>query len=255
MRQAASASVLFATVPDPGGPVASRFIDALIGAGVALAINLVIAPMNPLRHARRAAEPALDALADMLDDIAVALRSGEHEQAIEVLTRANSVDEASRELRGQVAAGLETARLAPLRRRHRPTLEQFTEAARRIDVAQRDVRLLARSVLRAVDLDEHVPEHAIRAIGDLAICVRALRDQLLFTDQRDNEAAMQAALRAAGRTALALEMTTNLSVSMIVGTIRTTAVDLLRSMGLDGDAARVAVRKAAFDIEGEEGAG
>jgi hypothetical protein len=39
-----------------------------------------------------------------------------------------------------------------------------------------------------------------------------------------------------------LEQTTNLSVSVIVGQVRSTAVDLLRSVGMDPDEARARIR-------------
>ena len=46
-----------------------------------------------------------------------------------------------------------------------------------------------------------------------------------------------------------LERTGNLSVSVIVGQVRSTAVDLLRSTGISYDDAAEAVRAAAQDAE------
>ena len=57
------------------------------------------------------------------------------------------------------------------------------------------------------------------------------------------------ALRAAGQATLVLQRTGNLSVSVIVGQIRSTAVDLLRSTGISYDDAAEAVRAAAQDEE------
>jgi hypothetical protein len=43
-----------------------------------------------------------------------------------------------------------------------------------------------------------------------------------------------------------------MSVSVLVGQVRSTAVDLLRGLGLDGDEARAAVRAAAQEVAAEE---
>jgi hypothetical protein len=106
----------------------------------------------------------------------------------------------------------------------------------------RNTRVLARGAIRAIELDEHVPPLAIAAIGELATSVRALEREL--ADPNRGSEAEDAALRAAARSTAALEVTGNLSASVIVGQVRSTAVDLLRGMGMDGDEARSAVRDA-----------
>jgi hypothetical protein len=63
--------------------------------------------------------------------------------------------------------------------------------------------------------------------------------------------AREQALGAAGRATLGLEQTTNLSVSVLVGQVRSTAVDLLQGLGMDDADARVAVRRAAARVERE----
>ena len=62
------------------------------------------------------------------------------------------------------------------------------------------------------------------------------------------------ALQAAQLATAALERTGNMSVSVIVGQVRSTAVDLLRALGDEGDAARDAVLQAAREGQ-ERGAG
>jgi hypothetical protein len=53
------------------------------------------------------------------------------------------------------------------------------------------------------------------------------------------------ALRAAAQATLVLEQTSNLSVSVIVAQVRSTAVDLIRGWGLDREDAERLVREAA----------
>ena len=67
VAQAASSAVLVATLV--GAHNASRFVDALVGGAVGLAV-LVVVPVNPLREARRSSEIVFSELAASLDDIA-----------------------------------------------------------------------------------------------------------------------------------------------------------------------------------------
>jgi redox-regulated HSP33 family molecular chaperone len=121
-------------------------------------------------------------------------------------------------------------------------MEFYADAAGRIDLAVRNVRVLARGAIRAVQLDENVPPDVAEALGELAAAVRALA-AALGTDL-DFAAAREHAGRAAAIATLVLEATTNLSVSVIVGQIRSTATDLMTGTGLSYDEATVAVRDA-----------
>jgi hypothetical protein len=111
----------------------------------------------------------------------------------------------------------------------------------------RNVRVLARGARRAIDLEENVPPAVSEALRDLAAAVRALGEAL---DNRQHaDAVREPALRAAANATLVLESTGNLSVSVIVGQVRSTAVDLLRSTGLSYEDAAEAVRAAAREAE------
>jgi hypothetical protein len=148
-----------------------------------------------------------------------------------------------------VRVSVETARYAPARRRKRGEIARFAEAAPQLDILARNMRVLSRAVLRAVDLDAHVPPEAILAIEDLAVAVRALREELLHGEAP--ERSRQATLRAAARTTLVLEETNNLAISVIVGQVRSMAADLLRGIGMTGEESRVAVRRAAGEVAAE----
>ena len=68
------------------------------------------------------------------------------------------------------------------------------------------------------------------AIRDLAEAVSKLREALIDPERAD--AVREPALRAAARATLVLQETGNLSVTVVVGQVRSTAVDLLRGSGL-----------------------
>jgi uncharacterized membrane protein YgaE (UPF0421/DUF939 family) len=250
-QQAAVSAALVATLQPPqGGVTFARAVDALIGGGVALAVSALVLPVHPGRMVREAAGPVLDELAGVLDDVAAALRSRDREAVDAALLRGRAIDDLARDLEEALVVGRETARLVPPRRRTLGTVDAYSEAAAQIDLAVRNVRVLARGARRAVDLDDNVPPELSDALRELAAAVRALRGAL--DDPGRVEAVRAPALRAAGRATLVLERTGNLSVSVIVGQVRSTAVDLLRGTGLTYEEAAVAVRAAVREAEAEE---
>jgi hypothetical protein len=103
--------------------------------------------------------------------------------------------------------------------------------------------VLARGVVRAIMLDDNVPDEVADALGDLAGAVRALGPGL----ERDRglEEVRSRALRAAGTATAVLERTGNLSVSVLVAQIRSTATDLVTGSGVPYEEAADAVRASA----------
>ena len=243
-QQAAVSAALVATLQPPDDGISfARAVDALIGGGVALATSALVFPVNPVRLVREAAEPVLDELAGVLEDVADALAKRDLSASQAALERGRAIDDLARELDEALDVGRETARLAPPRRRSLGAVDDYAEAARQIELAVRNVRVLARGARRAIDLEENVPPEVSGALRQLAAAVRGLGAAL--DDRARAEAVREPALRAAREATLVLQRTGNLSVSVIVGQVRSTAVDLLRSTGLSYDDAVDAVRAAA----------
>ncbi|MCB0863984.1 MAG: FUSC family protein, partial [Solirubrobacterales bacterium] len=125
VNQAAISGVLVATLPAPDlADTTHRFVDALIGGGVALTAN-AITPVDPVRLVRRYLQPLLSRLSGTLVDIADALDHESHEEIVAALERARSLDPAVREMKIAVEAGQETISLAPTRRRKRGRVDQL----------------------------------------------------------------------------------------------------------------------------------
>lgn len=250
VSQAASSAILVATLRPPSeGIYFSRFVDALIGGGMALAVNAAV-PLDPVRRARRAAEPVLRELGATLDDVATALAARDVDAAYDALERARAIEDRQGAFREALDVGRETARLVPPRRRTRERVALYLGAAPHIDLTVRNVRALARAAIRAIELDDPVPAEVVEAIRLLAVPVRVLGREL--QDRPPGEDPRRAAMRAAGEATLAFEREGNLSVSALVGAIRNTAVDLLRALGADRTDARRSVQEAARVLE-EEG--
>jgi uncharacterized membrane protein YgaE (UPF0421/DUF939 family) len=248
-QQAAVSAALVATLQPPDGGVSfARAVDALLGGSIALAISALVLPAHPGRMVREAVAPVLAELAAVLEDIADALAERSRDAAQAALVRGRDIEDLERQLDQALIAGRETARLAPPRRRLLGTVDVYADAATQIDLAVRNVRVLARGARRAIDLDENVPPEVSEALRELAAAVRALEQAL--DDPARVVAVREPALRAAGKATLVLERTGNLSVTVIVGQIRSTAVDLLRGSGMSYDEAAEAVRGAVEEIGG-----
>ena len=246
--QAAVSAALVATLQPPtDGFSFERFLDALVGGGVALVINAVVLPARPLDLMRRASAPLLAELAAVLEEIAVAVERRDRELAVASLQHARSIDELAARFEEAVDVSRETTRYAPPRRRSRGVVESYADAAARIDLAVRNVRVLARGTIRAFSLDENVPPEIAGALRDLAAAVRALPEAL--EDGGAVEGVRDPARRAAAEATLVLERTGNMSVSLIVGQIRSTAADLLAATGMSPDQASGIVRDAVREAE------
>jgi uncharacterized membrane protein YgaE (UPF0421/DUF939 family) len=242
--QAAVSAALVATLQPPTEGISfERFLDALVGGGVALVVNGLLLPADPIAMARRAAGPVLNELAGTLDDIAAAIVARDRGLAERSLVRARGLDELSGRFLDAVDVSRETTRYAPVRRGSRGRVESYADAARQIDLAGRNVRVLARGTIRAVRLDENVPPETADAVRSLATAVRAYAGALEHPERVDR--VRGPALHAAATATLVLERTGNLSVSVIVGQVRSTATDLLAGTGMTSDEAADAVRRAA----------
>lgn len=241
INQAAISAVLVVTLERAGDFSGARFVDALIGVGVALTANALI-PTDPLRLVRREAEPLLRELGATLERIAAALADQDHEAALAALEHARSLDPRIARLREAVEIGRETTTLAPSRRRSRSRLVPYARAITQIDHAVRNTRVLARRSASAIEQGDRVPPSAIESIERLAVAIPDLASYL--ADPSSSDPLELGAIEAAAQATAALEVTGNLSANMIVGQVRSVATDLLGAAGFDAAEAREVVRSA-----------
>jgi uncharacterized membrane protein YgaE (UPF0421/DUF939 family) len=238
VAQAATSVALVATVP--GGGSAGRFVDALVGGAVGLAV-LAAVPGNPLRQAARATESLLGEVAATLRDVARALEHGDVAEAHAALDRARTLDTLGAELMRTVDTGAETARLAPLRWRARGGIERYGRAAPQLEFVLRGTRVLARAALRCVELEQSVPPALVLAVRELATAT-----QLVGAELEGAEGEVRAhALRAVAAATEAAAGDASLAVSVVVGQVRSVATDLLIAVGTSRDEAVALVRATA----------
>ena len=238
--QAAVSAVLVATIQPPtDGFAFDRALDALAGSTTGLVVGTLILPVNPVAALRRALDPVLTELAAVLTELAESLRARSLERAARALERARGTDPLLSVLREAIQVAEERGRLTrPVR--GAGAGGSYLDSAREAELAVRNARVLARSTLRLLRLDDEVPEPLWRAASELADAVEAARRGL--ADEDEWARARATAARAARTANAALAETSTMPALHLVGQLRLTAFDLLRSLGVPDDAALEEVR-------------
>jgi uncharacterized membrane protein YgaE (UPF0421/DUF939 family) len=237
VSQAATSAVLVATLQPPEGGISlARFVDALTGGAIALAVATLILPVDPLHVIRRAVTPVLDELAGALDTLAEALERRDPELSELAMVRARAI--VLTHSREAIAAARDSARLTLRPARHRRLVAREAETVSYVELAVNNVRVMARGVGRALALGDATPPELAAALHDLAAAVRAV-------DAGDADAVRAAAIPAAEAANAVMRETGNMSALHLVGQVRSTAVDLMLAGGVERAEAVAGVRESA----------
>ncbi|WP_433530098.1 FUSC family protein [Micromonospora sp. CA-263727] len=246
--QAAATAVLIVTLsPSVANLELPRFIDALVGGGIALLVTAVLLPLNPLRVLNRAARPALDLLAGQLDTAADALRERDRERTQKALDRLRNNKPELATLTEAIEGAKETALLSPARWHRRGELTHYAEAADPIDRAMRNTGTLIRRAVTMIEDEEPIPEPMTDAVGHLAEAVRLLKRE--FAHGEEPEQARERCLRAVSEAGRAYAEGVGFSGSVVVAQVRTTASDLLVASGISQEEANRLVRQSFGEME------
>ena len=259
VTEAGVSAILLATVQVPDGGVSpDRFLDALMGGAVSLLVNAILFPVDPMLMVARASQPVFLDLGAALDATARGLERGDVEEARAGLEQARALDDEIESLHAAIAIGRDTARLAPSRRRAHSQLLVYDDAVHQLDRAGRNTRVLARAAVDYVRDGKQAPKALVLAVRELSEAVRELASQLEEPDRASSpgETAWRAARDA---TALLEGQPADLNTNMLVGQVRSTAVDLMRGAGIEPTDAQRAVDEdtaehKARDSELEDGA-
>ncbi|HZE00021.1 MAG TPA: FUSC family protein [Micromonosporaceae bacterium] len=247
--QCASSSVLVATLAPPSnGIYYTRFVDALVGGLVGVAVMAILLPVNPLTTVQKAVAPALDLLAAELTGCADALANRDVSRARAALDRMRSSEAELGRFRDALNLAAETASIAPTRWRSRAPLSQYLDSAVHIDRALRNARVLARRTTGVLDDSEPFTDDLPVALRTLADAVRMLHEELAHgTDPRR---ARQLALAAVGQAAAAYRAGLGFSGDVVVAQVRSIATDLVRATGMDDATSIRMVRRAVGRLAG-----
>jgi uncharacterized membrane protein YgaE (UPF0421/DUF939 family) len=237
--QAGVSAIYVAVVAAPSGDLLpTRFTDALVGGVVALITNHLPLDPDPLAGLMKDARPVVQELVTVLDKTARALERDDREAAEEALEHARRTDSAIAALHASVAEGLETARLDPLRRRRIGPLQAYEQADREIDLAMRNVRVVARAAAVLTRTGYQAPASIVHALDRMAEAVRSLGEYLHAVGSGSDvepaaRAVQEQALSAVRLAGTALTEGQSWPAVMIVGSVRAMAVDLMRGLGVD----------------------
>ncbi|MFE9194394.1 FUSC family protein [Micromonospora sp. NPDC007208] len=246
--QAGATAVLIATLsPAVRDLEIPRFVDALVGGGVALLVTAVLLPLNPLRVLNRAARPALDLLVTQLDATAEALTERD---AARARTARGELRQSAGRLKAFVEAtqgAREASTLSPVywHQRHGP-VGRYAQAAEPIDRAMRNSGTLIRRSVTLIEDGEPVPESLPTAVAELAEAVRLLKRQ--FAAGAEPNRAREQALRAVRTAGHAYRDGVGFSGAVVVAQVRTTVSDLLVASGLSQEDANHLVRRVFGDL-------
>ncbi|GIF40473.1 FUSC family protein [Actinoplanes xinjiangensis] len=240
--QSASSAVLVATLTSATGQPWTRFLDALVGGGIALVVMTVLLPLNPLTVVRRAADPALRAFTGGLYDAAAGLADADAEVVRAAVERLRAAEGTFAAFSAAIEAARENVAFAPARWRARGALAQYVEGAAQLTYALRNVRVLLRRAQTAIEDREPIPDVLPVSVRHLGDAIELLRQEW---DRGDEPVtAREQALRAVAESGRAYQAGVGYSGGVVVAQTRTTVADLLRATGIEYAEATRQVRDA-----------
>ncbi|WP_432485367.1 FUSC family protein [Kineococcus esterisolvens] len=229
VNQAALQATFIVAFPPQDGGGTGRWLDAMTGVAVALAIAALL-PSDPTRDVRGRAAAFAGQLADLLDDAAEAARARDAAAAQAVLERARGTQRELDAWAQSVSAGLEVHRLSPLRPGGRREILTQQRLQSGVDRATRNTRVALRRIATALEHDEQLPPALAGVMESLAASVRALgRPPYPGETAPPSVAALQELATQLGPRTLGAE---SLSATVVVAQLRSVVVDLLQAQGV-----------------------
>ena len=235
LTQAATSSVLLAAVipvAGAGNPAVTRFLDALVGGAVGLALTLLI-PRNPIRDIDREVQRFLTRLAGILSRTAEALRTGDYALADVALEEARAMQPQVESMTSTAANVSEIVRMAPMRWKQREHVQTYVATVRDLDNAIRDTRVLARKASALLRHGESAPPDMDVAIDALARAIGIFADDL--SERDDFDEARQELVEAARMASTALPDAMTMNSASIAAQVRSLPADLLYASGFTRD--------------------
>ena len=226
----------------PGGPGAelARWEDAMLGGATALLVAAVL-PAQPWRDARTAGAAVLTEVATVVEASAAAVRAHDPAAAGASLTAGRATQPGLDAWAAALGTGHDISQLSPLRRDVDHVWERQSRLAAGVDRATRNLRVLVRRLLFALNNVEALPVLLPELLDELAAALRLLAGAAAAGDSGPVAAATTQLLALAARLDPDALEVQGLSGSVAVAQLRAAVVDLLEGVGLAPDAARSAL--------------
>lgn len=238
VNQAAVQAIIVATLlPADVSAGFTRWVDAVVGGGVALVAATVV-PRTPLRRPRDQAGAVLRKIGRLLRAASEGMASGATERSLDLLSDARATDHLVAELRTAAAEGLAVTASSPFRARHRPGLLRLAAMVEPIDRALRSTRVLVRRVAVSAQRGRGLPDSYAEVCAELADACDAAAASLL-TD--GTPLLLRSQLLEIGAATSRLERTGDLSAEVVLAQMRSVVADLLVLTGMDPVEATAAI--------------
>jgi uncharacterized membrane protein YgaE (UPF0421/DUF939 family) len=230
ISEAAVSALILASLPATSGWSPDRFLEALIGGGVAVVVGRVLFPPDPGLLVGRAAQAVFADLGETLEEVADALAEADPAKAEDALRVARGIDTDMAALEEALVTAREMVRFAPPRRGVRSVLERHARSVPHVDFAVRNTRVLARHALRYARSRLPAPDGLPEAIRELAEAVWLLA--AAYDDPASATESRSRARAAASHAREVFEREPDLALTEIISQVRSTAVDVMRAAEL-----------------------
>ena len=235
--QAAVQAVIVTTLlPDPGQGL-GRWLDAVVGCALALAIA-TIAPSAPLRKPGILAAQLMQEMAATLRAAASALRASDPQAADHVLDRARAAESQLKTLQDAADEGLAVVRHSPFRRRQLGSARAYADLTEPLDRASRNLRVLARRSAVALWRGNRVPVAYLQLMESAAGLAERMAGDL---HEGKLPVAARTQLVETARESSHLPVADSISAVVILAQARSMLVDLMELTGLEYADARALV--------------
>ena len=231
--QAASSAILVATLLPPGSAGGyERMLDAAVGGAVAL-LFMALMPVHPLKRARREAASLLGVASSVLAEVSDGLDSRDSDLIRDALQDARDTQPAIDAIEEQLAGARELVRISPFYRRRRPEEVALARVLNPLDNAIRNIRVLARRAIVAVDDQVDVPPALSSLLTALSDAVELLARRVAADPDSPTDAQVHRELRAvAARAKRELLYDQGLTETVMLAQIRSILVDMMQVAGL-----------------------
>ncbi|MFK5583565.1 FUSC family protein [Serinicoccus sp. LYQ131] len=249
MMQAGIQGVIITTLVAGDGEALSRWLDAAVGGGVAMVIAMLAPLRSTTRRPRERVVELVGHLAEMLTDTAQSLRNRDAGRAVRALETARGLSTELDVLRASTAEAVAAARVAPLLSgASRAEVREIQTLLPPLDLAIRNVRVLARRAEAAVTADEFVPDTYIDMVEALAEASATIQEHLA---DRTPLGPAQEDLVHLARQSTWSHPRAELSAEVMRAQVRSTVVDLLVLSGMTLTEARQRVPSTREEMDPE----
>ena len=231
--QAASSAILVATILPPGSAGGyERMLDAAVGGVVAL-VAMAVMPVHPLKRARREAASLLGVASSVLAEVSTGLDRRDSDRIRAALQDARDTQPAIDAVSEQLAGARELVRISPFYRRRRPEEVELARILNPLDNAVRNIRVLARRAIVAVDDQVDVAPALSSLVAELADAVEVLAQRVAADADAPSAAKVHRELRSvSARAKRELVIGSGMTEMVMLAQIRSVLVDVMQVAGL-----------------------